>query len=104
LTGEAAIDGTGNAKATVITGMGPTTSCPGFAGINTLIGDGNDTFGSARRWSAPAARAVSLPNGCFGQAHPRYLFGLDANVQSMRIGLLAPRVRQGVGGRWDGCR
>jgi hypothetical protein len=39
LTGAAAIDGTGSAKATVINGTGNILS--GFAGINTLIGGGN---------------------------------------------------------------
>jgi hypothetical protein len=31
---------TPNAKANVITGIASTTSCPGFVGINTLIGGG----------------------------------------------------------------
>jgi hypothetical protein len=55
----AAIDGTGNANANanVITGFG--TDCPGFAGINTLIGGGNGTLGSARRWSAAARPFLS---------------------------------------------
>jgi hypothetical protein len=92
--------------------LAPTTSYPGLAGIDTLIGggndalvgDGNDTFEFAAPLVAPAAGAFSHPNRCFNQAHRRYLFGLDANVQSKRIRLLAPRVWQGVGGRWEGCR
>ena len=99
LTGAAAIDGTGNAN--VITGFG--TDCPGFAGINTLIGGGNGTLGSARRWSAPVARPFLSERLLRpGTSEVPIRLGCQCAVDADRF--LAPRVRQGVGGRWDGCR
>jgi hypothetical protein len=59
LTGAAAIDGTGNAKANVITGLGTENILSGFC--RRQHANGNDTLGSVRRWSAPAAGAISFP-------------------------------------------
>ena len=61
MTGAAAIDGTGTAKATVITGIGTNNLLTGFAGINTLIGGGNDTLGSARHWFGSGCQGRFLP-------------------------------------------